>query len=112
MVSHGVEIDHFWGTREHPMLPRELVRMNPILASSEMPSELRRLSSTRAVYISTTDGEEPMTEVTKMETIGRRTIWRVQVSDTGDEAAHRLGKAAARYDPSHVSRAIDRSVSS
>jgi hypothetical protein len=111
MASHGVKMDHFWGTRERPMLPRELVRRNPILASLEMPSELRRLGSTRAVYISTADSEEPRPEVTKMETIGKRTIWQIKVSDTGEEAAHRLGKTATRYDPSHVCQAIDRSVS-
>jgi V8-like Glu-specific endopeptidase len=53
-----------------------------------------------------------MTEVTKMETIGPRTIWQVKVPDTSDEAAHRLGKAAARYDANHICQAIDRSVSS
>ncbi len=111
MSTHGVGVDHFWGTREHPMLPRDLVRRNPILATAEMPSELRRLRSTRAVYVSTAEGEEPLTEVAKIETVGRRTIWQIKVSDTGDEAAHRLGKTAVRYDHKHICQAIDRNVS-
>jgi hypothetical protein len=112
MATHGVKINHFWGKRERPMLPRELVRRNPILATAEMPSDLRRLTSKREVYISTAAGEDPMIEVTKLDTIGKRTLWQVNLSDTGDDSAHKLGKTAERYDIRQICEAVNPNVSS
>src|SRR5262245_66211831 len=111
MTTRGVELNHLWGTRDRPLLPHELVRRKPILATAEMPPQLAQLSRTRSVFVSTLGCQEPATAITKIETIGPRTIWRINHTDMSEEPVGMPGKTAIRIAPQQICSEIDPSVS-
>ena len=109
-MAKGTAIDHFWGKRDRPLAARDLVRRNPILATAEIPVELRNSSMRRAIYVATEGTDEPNPEVKKIKTADGRTTWQVSVPDSTTEPTHRMGETAERHELRKICAEIDPAV--
>jgi V8-like Glu-specific endopeptidase len=101
---------HFWGEREKPVTPSELVKRMPLAGTGEVPKELLDLNK-HSVYIVTSGKTKPMTEVKEVDHRQGQTVWRIDIPDCEDQQITQLfGRTAVREEPEKVRAAIDPKV--
>jgi V8-like Glu-specific endopeptidase len=112
MASRGVSIMHFWGQHDRPLSPSEITQRNPILAQSKPPADFLELASKRSVYASAPVGEQPVTQLVKVDENSVRSLWQINIQN---QAAQQIsappGKTATRSKPGDIADGIDPTVS-
>jgi len=98
----------FVGSRNKPLLPKEIAQMRPELGSGERPQDLEDLALRRSIYIHSDSEDEPQVEVSRVEL--ESGVWRVDIPAERAEAGAIHGQSGLLRKPEEFLAEIDSSV--
>lgn len=113
--QEGVEPLHFFGERNRPDLPEEVMDRRFSLGDGKIPAELKKMKSYQSVFrYSVKDTEKPKVRIERETTALKGTTWRVDIP-IQEEQQHTglalLGNTVKREKPERFLRQIDPKVS-
>jgi V8-like Glu-specific endopeptidase len=100
----------FIGDRHAPTALTSVARRRPILGTGKIPTELRAMSSTRALYLQTESNTKPQVDIKSVGSRGQH-LWKIEVPVEEQLKGARPGLTMERHPPANFLAEVDEAVS-